>query len=181
MSLLYFNQVPTVELGHEAVEELAAAGGVERRPAGDEVDAHEVGEHGVDVEIVEGRELGRLVPAQQVDAVLLFEEVLLVARGGEQRIEPCQLAAQTEVRRRAAAQLFDDFASADGRLLDGAAQRACREGGRDVAQRAVELGPCAQEAAPRAGAEGVVGPEEGRFEPLCGVCLLYTSPSPRDI
>ena len=67
------------------------------RPARHQVDAHKVGEDGVDVEVVGGRQIDGLLPADAVDAVLLFDKVGLVAHGGDHRVDVGQLAPQAEV------------------------------------------------------------------------------------
>ena len=165
-------QLLAVQLGQQPVEHLATARRIEPRPAGHDVDADQIREYGVYIEIVERRQLGGLLPADQVDFALLLHEVGLVVHRRDDRVDEGKFAPQAEIGGRAALQLFGHVASPHDHLLDRARGGAGGQCGHNVAQRAVEFGPGTQEAAPRAAAGVVVGGEERRLEAARRIDLL---------
>ena len=158
--------MPGIQSLDQPGEQFASARRVEARPARHDIHPHQVGEQGIDVEIVEHGQLQGLAPAHQVELVLLLHEVRLLVHRRDHGIHIGELAAESEIGGRAPLELFDHLAPAYDGLLDDTSRRTGRHGGRDVAQVAVEGRPFAQEAALGRFANRIVGSEQGTFEAL---------------
>ena len=108
--------------------------------------------------------------------MLLFQQVAFVVHGGDHRIDVGQFAPQAEVGGRRTAQLLGHVVVTHDVPVDGTPRGTGRRGRRDVAQRAVEIAPLAQETARRRGAQSVIGFEKRLFEGARGIHLLGLLP-----